>query len=79
MIVGFVGYSSESMYGGYSKLALVFTVRNIYAIFFLIEVPSIRLMVETARLITRPIFSKFLFIYLIYYFFAMTGILCFGG
>ena len=68
-----------SEYSGFSLLALVFMVRNVRTFQFMIEFDSMRLIYETTRHISRPILGKFLFIYLVFYYYAAFGQIFFGG
>ena len=45
----------------------------------MIEFDSMRLIYETTRHISRPILGKFLFIYLVFYYYATFGQIFFGG
>ena len=66
-------------YAGFTILALIFMIRNLRSLQFLVEFDSMRLIIETSRHISKPILGKFLFIYLIFYVYAQMGQIFFGG
>lgn len=70
VIVIFTGHYTSSKDGYLADISLLFLLRNGRAIFFAIEIKSIRLIMETTRKISKPILGKFLFIYLIFYVYA---------
>lgn len=47
--------------------------------YFAQEIQSIRLVLETTKMISRPIMGKFLWIYLVFYIYTQIGCLLFGG
>mmetsp|Transcript_45970 Transcript_45970/g.60921 ORF Transcript_45970/g.60921 Transcript_45970/m.60921 type:complete len:268 (-) Transcript_45970:310-1113(-) len=65
--------------GYFTEISLLFLLRCARIFFFTSEVESIRLIMETSRMISKPILGKFLFIYLVFYVYAQLGALLFGG
>ena len=53
--------------------------RNLRVFYLLKEMPSVRMIAETTKHIGKPIFGKFLFIYLVFYIYAQVGMAMFGG
>ena len=70
---------TESHYYFFSRLSLLFMLRNVRIFQFFSELENVRLIAETSRHISKPIMGKFLFIYLVFYFYTQVGAMCFGG
>ena len=73
------GFANYSPYGMFSNQSLIMVTRNVRVFNFVKEAQSIKLIAATTRHITKPILGKFLFIYLVFYFYAQLGSLFFGG
>ena len=65
--------------GCFTDIALIFLIRNARVFYFAQEIQSIRLVLETTKMISRPIMGKFLWIYLVFYIYTQIGCLLFGG
>lgn len=77
--VDFVVLKNVSIYGRFARLNAIFQLRNFRAIELLSELQDFQIVVQTTKSLTMPIFSKFFFLYIIFYMFAMLGAQCFGG
>ena len=60
-------------------LDMVVILRNIRLTKYLSELRDTMIIIKTLRYLTKPILSKFFFIYLIFYMYAYLGMLWFGG
>ena len=63
----------------YISLYNVFLMRNFRLSRYLREIEAVHLVFQTCFLLSKPILSKFFFIYLVYYEYAYFGQLIFGG
>ena len=57
----------------------IFMLRGIRIVGYLREVKEIDLLIKSTRMITKPILTKFFFLYLVIYEFAQFGIFFFGS
>ena len=60
-------------------LDMVIILRNMRLIKYLSELRDGMLIIETLRYLTKPILSKFFFVYLVFYMYAYLGMVWFGG
>ena len=60
-------------------LDMVVILRNIRLTKYLSELRDTMIIIKTLRYLTKPILSKFFFIYLIFYMYAYLGMVWFGG
>ena len=58
---------------------MVFVIRNLRFIGYLDAVRDAAFMLDTLKFLTKPILSKFFFVYLVFYEFAYLGAILFGG
>ena len=71
---------STSIYAKYlTNLYNIFLIRNFRLIRYLKEVQDVFLLFRTFVFLTKPILTKFFFVYLVFYEYAYFGQLIFGG
>ena len=60
-------------------LNIVFIIRNARLIIYLDVVRDAKFVSETVKYLTKPILTKFFFVYIIFYEYAYMGMVFFGG
>ena len=60
-------------------LAIVFILRNARLIYYLDVVRDAKFVEETVKYLSKPIMTKFFFVYIIYYEYAYMGMVFLGG
>ena len=60
-------------------LAIVFLIRNARLIIYLGVIRDAKFVEETVKYLSKPIMTKFFFVYLIYYEYAYMGMVFMGG
>ena len=63
----------------FSKINCVFQLRNLRTLELISELEDFKIIVQTTKNITAPIFSKLMYMYVVYYIFAIVGMKAFGG
>lgn len=71
--------SNISIYGRITRINTIFQLRNFRIIEFVQELKDFQVVVQTTQNMTLPIFSKLLFLYVVFYLFAIMGGFVFGG
>lgn len=76
------GYEKRNYSGRETEfldLAIVFILRNARLIYYLDVVRDAKFVEETVKYLSKPIMTKFFFVYLIYYEYAYMGMVFLGG
>ena len=70
---------AEDKYGSFAKVNAIFQVRCLRCLDLLSELQDFQTIIQTTKNVTAPILSKLLFLYGVYYFFAILGAIFYGG
>ena len=63
----------------FAHLNTIFWMRNLRAFEFMSELQDYQMIVVTTKNLTKPILTKMLFLYVVYFIYAIIGMRCFGG
>ena len=63
----------------FMDLNIVFIIRNARLVIYLDVVRDAKFVSETVKYLTKPILTKFFFVYIIFYEYAYMGMVFFGG
>lgn len=72
-------FTDVSILGRFARIDAIFQLRNLRIVELLAELKEFNMVVQTTHNLTQPIFSKLLFLYIIFYLFAIVGAFLFGG
>ena len=78
-VIDFFFSSERAMESRFSHLNTVFWMRNLRAFEFMRELEDYQMIVVTTKNLTKPVLTKVLFLYVVYFIYACIGQKIFGG
>ena len=70
---------NKTVFGQFTKINAVFQLRNVRTLELMTELTDFKIIMTTIDNLSTPIISKLVFLFIVFYLYAMIGAKMFGG